>query len=214
MFMSPHDYQAIFEVTLEHSGTDAMAKYLADRKTGNSKMYSFAPAENFVLTDLASPPDHPTLTSFQGTIFRGHFEDGHFEQKGSPILEDIVAHVARVVHFRKFDRHAEPLPQLSYLLWGSSQELLLAHLISRPPDFDQVVGVTVSGTPLSDTTVSSGVAVSVPGRTNVPENKIQEQEKLMVELQPNGAQRTAPTELQLQAGTEFYFETNDLASAM
>src|SRR5215207_9138752 len=125
MFMSPHDYQAIFEVTLSKKGTDLLAAYVQDRRENmerphpESKMYGFAPiidefdqdplTDKFVLTDLVTPanphdPHSPPLRSaFKGDIYRGHFEDFHpHEKEGPKILDDVAAHVTNAVVFRKF----------------------------------------------------------------------------------------------------------------
>ena len=64
MFMSPHNYQAILEVTLTSKGSDPQAIYANDRRTTGEKIYTFMP-ERFVLTELVSPdPKRPSRRSF------------------------------------------------------------------------------------------------------------------------------------------------------
>src|SRR5438067_1861348 len=76
MFMSPHNYQAIFEVKLTKPGSDPFAEYAKDRAKTHTRMYSFTPSEpNFVLTELISTTAaQPSRNTILGTIVRGHFE--------------------------------------------------------------------------------------------------------------------------------------------
>lgn len=218
MFMSPHHCQALFEVTLTAVGSDPMALYLRDRKAHGTqfKMYSFRPKDRFVLTDLDSPDaEHPRLNSFEGSIFRGHFEPGHaHEQQGSLVngLDHVVAHVTNVVLFRKLDPHAEALPLLEYVIFGKGQELFLAHVITRPPDFDQILGAKADGHQFTDEELRHGVAVTFSGRANTEAQKINEQEQLLGQVQVAAENGPAVIQLTVQAGTEFYFETDDLSN--
>ena len=238
MFTHPsHVYQAIFEVTLTKEGTDPMAAYVEDRRTHpKAKMYGFAPiideededplTDKFVLTDLvtpASPHDHhhqspPIRSSFKGDIYRGHFETFHEHEKAEseppepiPGLENVVAHVTNTIVFRKFNVH-QTLPQLEYFLFGKARELFLGHVITRPPDFDQVLGVQVEDHQFTDDELRQGLLVTFPGRENSVDNKIQEQEQVTGQVQVPAQRPDGPHSLavQLKAGTQFYFETDDL----
>lgn len=234
MFMSPHDYQAIFEVTFSKEGTNPLAAYVEDRRTHpKARMYGFAPIINqtdddpltdaFILTDLVTPanphdPQSPPIrSSFKGDIYRGHFETFHEHEKGGPkILDEVVAHVTNAVVFRKFDPHARELPQLEYFLFGTAQQLFLAHVITGPPDFDQVLGVQVDDHHFTDEELRQGFLVTFPGRDNSAEQKINEQEEVTGQVQVPAQRPEGPHSLavQLQVGTQFYFETDDLASKM
>jgi hypothetical protein len=216
MFMSPHDYQAILEVTLTNKGSNPQAIYTNDRKTTGEKIYTFVP-ERFVLTDLVSPdPKHPHRSSFKGTPFRGHFERGGealpIAAAGNP--PTVGAKVTRVVHFRKFDPEADQLPQLAYLLFGKGKELFLGHLITRPPDFDQILSVKVAGHEFTDEQLRQGVHVTFPGRANSPDARIKEGEKVSGQIQLAGENDPETLAVQLEAGLEFYFEAGELETAM
>jgi hypothetical protein len=238
MFMSPHDYQAIFEVTFAKEGGDPLAAYVQDRQENperphpESKMYGFEPiidladqdplTDPFVLAELVTPADPhdphspPLRSSFKGNIYRGHFENFHeHEKEGPKILDDVVAHVTNAVVFRKFDPHARELPQLEYFVFGTAQELFLAHVITGPPDFDQVLGVKVDHQ-FTDEELRRGFLVTFPGRDNSAERKINEQEEVTGQVQVPAQRPEGPRSLavQLQAGTQFYFETDDLTSQM
>jgi hypothetical protein len=237
MFMSPHYYQAIFEVTLAKEGSDPLAAYVQDRKENPEPgMYGFEPiidledrdplTDPFVLAELVTPADPrdplspPLRSSFKGNIYRGHFENFHeHEKEGPKILDDVVAHVTNTVVFRKFDPHAQELPQLEYLLFGEAQEHFLAHIINRAPDYDHILGVQVEGhrtiSPTDDE-LRRGLLVTFPGRDNSAEQKIDEQEEVTGQVQVPAQRPDGPRSVtvHLKAGTQFYFETDDLASQM
>ncbi len=232
MFMLSHDYQAIFEVALSREGIDPLAVYVQDRQENppgspgrpdpNSKMYAFTPIfeDPFILTDLITPanphdPQSPPLrSSFKGHIHRGHFESNHpHEKKGQVILDNVVAHVTNAVLFRKFNPHPQALPQLEYFLFGKVQELFLAHVITGPaPDFDQILAVQVEDHQFTDDELRQGLLVTFPGRGNVADQRIQEQEQVVGQVQVPAQRSDGPHSLavQLKAGTQFYFETDDL----
>jgi len=239
MFMVPHFYQAIFEVTLSKEGTEPLAGYLEDRRTHpEARMYSFRPiidprdedplTDKFVLTDLVTPaspqdPNSPPIrTSFKGDIIRGHFEAFHEHEKAEsdppePIsgLEGVTASVTSTFVFRKFDLH-QGLPQLEYFLFGNTRELFLAHVITGPPDFDQVLSVRVDGHQFTDDELRRGLLVTFPGRENSAGRRLKEQEEATGQVQIPVQRSDGPrsVEVPLEAGTQFYFETDDLASQM
>ena len=66
---------------------------------------------------------------------------GHFEQGGELIIEDTALAIKRVVHFREFFLNGPKLRDQHYLLFGRSGDVLLSHLLSAPPDFDQFLAV-------------------------------------------------------------------------
>ena len=233
MFGSPHNYQAIFEVMLSKTGIDPMAVYVDDRKAHSDnkpefKMYSFVPTQDFVLTNIVTPPDedHPQLPlrSFPGNIWRGHFEPSppmqHFVPQGEPVPElsdardPVVADVTKVVLFRQLDAYALAPPlllPLEYFLFGKAQELFLAHVITQPPDFDQVLGIQVDGFQFTDDELRHGLLVTFPGRANSEDQKIKEQEQITGQVQIPGQIGSRPREVQIKARVEFYFETGDLS---
>ena len=71
----------------------------------------------------------------KGVIFQGHFE------RGGRAIARAVAEVRSVVHFEELDltvNHAEN-QELTYLCFGRTGQLHLAHRITASPDFDQVL---------------------------------------------------------------------------
>jgi hypothetical protein len=214
MFMRPHDYQVILEVTFSGDGTDPQRTYADDRAAHpDAKPYTFDP-ERFVLTDLVPPgPGQPARRrSFRGDIYRGHFErfPSQAAKDAARIGRGVVANVARVVLFEKFDPRAAELGRLEYLLFGKGPELFLAHAITKPPDFDQLLAVTVAGQAVPEEALGRGVAVAFPGRANTSDERIE------VGRAASGVMRLAGREVPVEVmpTAELYFETGDLASAM
>jgi hypothetical protein len=216
MFMSPHDYQVILEVTLTNQGTDPQRVYTEDRSQHpDAKLYTFEPTRAFVLPDLfPTDPHHPPrLTSFQGNIYRGHFERFPTGQAKAQarIGRDVMANVTNVIHARKFDAEAKDLDQLAYFLFGKGQELFMAHLVTKPPDFDHILSVTVAGHQLTDEELRHGVPITFLGRANTIQERITENgEKLSGVIEVAGT--SVPVEV--EPGVEFYFEAGDLAAQM
>lgn len=190
MFHAPHNYQAIMEAQLGQ----AAAVYTQDRAKTGTKVYTLVP-EPFVLSQTIAAGK-----SFKADIFRGHFERG-----GKPIATKVTVTIKNVVHFRKFDPAAQAPRELNYLLFGKERELFLAHLITAPPDYDQVLAVddvqfTRASKPLTDNKLAKGMQVTIGQPNTTP-------------LQANTRSSVAIEGISywLETGTEFYHETGDLA---
>ena len=198
---TPHRYQVILEVTLTKAGSDPQAAYVQDRRAHSStKIYTFEP-EPFVLPELN--PTNQLRRSFKGKVFRGHFE-----KTGVAIIRDVTATVTRVIHFREFDPQAAGLPQLEYFLFGKNQELYLAHLITRPPDFDQILPVAKTYQPSSDEAFAQSVPITFPGKVNAPAKRIKASPQVIGQMKKaDGSQ----AQIKLQTRSEVYFEAGELA---
>lgn len=197
-YLTPHRFQVILQATFNNRGKDVGQLYFADRRSHPEiKMFTVSPAKDFVLPQIAAPP---RLTSFQGTILRGHLERG-----GKPIpgLENVAVKIQKVVHFHKFDPAAQAPRTLEYLLFGRGTELFLAHSVVRPPDFDQILSVSVSGLKLTDNELGSAIRVSIPLKNNSPADRLKEGETAAGEI--SGGRK-----LTVRAIREFYFEEGEL----
>jgi hypothetical protein len=211
----PHRYQLIMGVALTKGGADQLPAIVADRERTGSRMYSFTPTRNFVLTDLVTPdPEHPRLDSFPGTLVRGHFEPGHFEPQGEELVPGVVARVEHVFEFDKFADRPEALPELQYFLFGRAGERFLAHVLTGPPDFDQVIGVRVTDHEFSDQDLARALRISLAARANQPERRLKEGEQVEGTVQVTGQQDQVPLTVRLELGKECYFETADLAEGL
>jgi hypothetical protein len=206
-YTSMHRYQVILEAKFIRNGKDVTGIYMKDRQSNaGTKMYTLQPAR-FVLARLFTPnADSAALRSFKATIFRDHLE-----RNGEPIegLEDVVVKVNKVVHARKFDPSQEKPAQLEYFLFGKGDELFLAHLITKPPDFDQIVAVRAVGHRFTSEELGKGVRVLLPERSNAATQRIKENEQAKAQFQIVDASQIL--DLPIQAGTEYYFEEGELA---
>ena len=124
-------------------------------------------------------------------------------------LEDVVVDVKRVVHARKFEPSEEKPEKLQYFLFGRGDELFLAHLITKPPDFDQILSVKITGHQFTDEELSRGVSVIFEDRNNTAAQRIKENEHAQAQSHVTGAHQFL--DLQVQAGAEYYFEEGELA---
>ena len=197
----PHRYQAILEVTFAQQD-----KYVKDRRGHpTTNIYTLNP-ESFVLPELVAVDlHHKPLNSFKAqTIFRGHLE----RDARVPILQKVKVSVKRVIHFREFAATAQKAPQLEYLLFGKGQELYLAHVITAPPDFDQILAVKVTGQEVPDEELAKGVPVSFPGTTNAAAARLREKQQIAGERKGDTA--SAPKTIQVEVSREFYFEEGEL----
>ena len=181
--------------------------YFADRASNRTvRFYTLRP-QSFVLQDLFGPdPAHPTLTQFTATVFRGHLEKG-----GQPIdaLTNIEVHVSRVVHAHSF-AGVDKSPTLTYVMFGGDREQFLAHFISKPPDFDQLLAVSATGDLPKPEEQQRGVTVEVLGRGTRPPDRLKTAETIPARGHVTGAHQFL--NLNLTVNAELYFEEGELAS--
>ena len=211
-FNSPHRFQVILEATFTDGNRDLTAAYASDRASHpTEKMYTLNPAK-FVLSRVN--PSGMALKKFRGnTIFRGHLErNGRpfigFEGDRPPAGGVFDVNVKRVVHFHQFSKQATKPAQLEYLLFGKDPELFLAHFITKPNDFDQIISVKITGQSFTDEQLGKGMHVVFAGRGNAATERMKENDKAEGKSQlASGAPRTLPVEVI----REFYFEEGELA---
>jgi hypothetical protein len=208
LFGPPHDYQVILEATFAKPGGDPQADYFNDRKRSREKTYTLEP-ESFVLSRLA---DAQPLRSFKANVYRGRFEElARKSQRAldaGRIARDVDVNVTRVVHFRKFDLKAAKPSQLEYFLFGKGDELFLAHLITEPPDFDQILSVKAPDHKFTDAELGKGISVVFPDKTNSVSRRISGAAPVTGQIKAVGG--AAPQAVQLQPGAELYFEKGEL----
>jgi len=196
-YLTPHRFQVIVRASFNQGGQDVGALYFAERTAHPEvKMFTVSPVP-FVLPRLAAPAP---LTSFRATVFRGHLERGGQRIRG---LDGITVNVKQVVHFHKFDPAASAPARLEYLLFGRGQELFLAHSILKPPDFDQIVSVAVTGIDLTDDLLSPAMRIVVPERKNSPPERVKER-------QPATAETAGGATFSIRGLKEYYFEEGEL----
>jgi hypothetical protein len=126
------------------------------------------------------------------------------------IAEGATVHVDDVIHFQELGR-ADKAEELQYILFGTEQQFFLAHWITRPPDFDQVISVNVTGHQFTKDEMTRerfGVLVTFPGRANTPHERIKPGEVLAGRGHVVGAHQFL--DLQVEVITQIYFEEGEL----
>jgi hypothetical protein len=180
-FTTPHDFQAVLRVTLD---TDTYRT--ARKRHGTSALFTVSP-RTLLLKDLEPGGSFPADLYF-----------GRFGREG-----ELLGEVRMEIEERLYVGHPtgpaiEPTP-LRYVLFGREQ-LYLAHVFTRPPDFDQVLTAQLAGgwAVLRDEE-DAARTVTIPNRPD----------DLPGRLHP-GEQLTAGG-VELQVLAEVYLETTDLA---
>lgn len=206
MFMAPHDAQLILEVTVEDAGGSLLEVWSRERASHpDERVYTVMP-EKFALSTLYLG-DPPPRSSFRARFFRGHLEHG-----GAviPELAIVEVRVTRVVYAKRFDQGGKP-EELTYLLFGRGAELFLAHRISEPPDFDQILSVELAGSPLDEEDMEAGVEVVLPGRANTANERLRDGSAATARGHVTGAHQFLS--LELTNVHELYFEEGELMTS-
>lgn len=205
----PHNFQVILEV--DFADADARAAYVAERGSAPMSLYTATPPDfdqTALVVDYAGRAAIETLPAT--TIVEGHFEQG-----GQAILDDVTFDVGRVVYFREFQLGGEPLGEQSYVIFGRGGEAFAAHLLSAPPDFDQMLAVEVTASddaPALEDALAAGIYLTLPGRANDESNRIQAGETLSCSLAIDGA--AAPITVEVAAAAEIYCEAGEFSAVV
>ena len=163
-FMAPHDTQLVFQATLEDAnGSSLQEVWLRERQSHPDQGGYVMKPEAFALSTLYTP-DPPARDSFTARFFRSG-------EEAVPELTDVTVRVTDVVYAKKLDEPAT-LDDLSYKLFGRGDELFLAHVLSRPPDFDQIVSVRLVGLHPDEDELKRRIDVVFPGRANTLQQRI------------------------------------------
>ena len=204
-YTSPHRFQVVLEAVFTRGGKDVTPTYFIDRKSNPKvNMYTVRP-EEFVLSRLFTPDaQNPALRSFPATVFRGHLE----RRPNRRILQDVTVEVKRVIHARQFDPKGIKPAALEYILFGRGADLFASHFIGKPPDFDQIVSVTLDHDRPTDEQLGHGVRMTLASRKNTAAQRLRPAEKAQAEIRIGGS----PVRAQIQAVREFYFEEGELLS--
>jgi plastocyanin len=208
----PHHFQVILEVTFD---ADAQSDYLADRQANTAPLlYTLHPTDKYRMLDLiASDPGQPALRSLSGNIVRGHFERGDDQPFGiemANVHSNATVDVVRVVYAHEFEFHPAPLAQLEYVLFGQGESLYLAHRITQPPDFDQILPVRIEGHVFTDDELQGGIVISVPDRANTILERLKGGEQVVGIARRTGMGGTIADDLQIVADPELFFEEGEL----
>lgn len=171
MFHVPHDYTIIMDVQLKHPD-------LPEGQNYGGQLHTFVP-EKFSLGDLLNG----RLTSFQGSLFEGNFEDS---QHSKQLLEGVTAEVRQILRAEHLDEHSKGPAELEYVVYGTPQDAYLTHPIHGDADFDQLLGVRVEAGSLKAEDLARGIRVTVPDHANRVEDRLQPQRETVEVRTPDG----------------------------
>ena len=193
----PHAFQIVLGVKFDKAGADELN---TPHTPSANSFYTFVP-EPFEQTDLIA--FERLLPSLRGSLHRGHFE----RPPSDLLAQKTEAEIVDVKYFREFgaeDKHSE---SLRYILFGDKHQWFLAHKLSAPPDFDQIL-VAQAELPGDNSEILDGTAViELPGRGNNPADRLRPGEELSCATDSS----PYPTELRIRVGSEVYCEIGELA---
>lgn len=172
------------------------------------------------MLNLISPAtEDARVSSFTGTIVRGHFEretgpSGRpvvqpFDIEWFPLPHRVEIDVTRVIYAHEFSFHPAPLAQLEYRLFGAGDDLFLAHRITMPHDFDQLLPTRIDGHTFADKELQRGI-ITVPDRPNSVSDRLMDGGTVAVEARDAATGILPAAGIQLAAGQELYFEESEL----
>lgn len=175
-FTAPYDFQAVLRVTLD---TDTYRT--ARKRYGTSALFTVSP-RTLLLKDLEPGASFPADLYF-----------GRFGREGESLGEVRVGIEERLYVGHPTEPTMEPTP-LRYVLFGREQ-LYLAHVLTGPPGFDQVLTAQLPGEWLTSAGEQSARTVTIPGRPD----------DLTGRLHPG--EQVAAEDAELQVLMEVYLET-------
>jgi len=185
MFQRPHDRQLVIAVSLSHPE-------LAAGRDSSDGTYTLEP-ERFDLDALAEG----RLKQFKATLYRGNFEAG-----GTVLHRDVTIRVEAVEQVRPLDAAAAEPSEASYWLVGEGRDAYLVHTISRAPDFDHVVKVSLEKpVPRQGKSLAT---LRFPGRKNAADGRFRSGEQLTATREDGQPVRlTVQRELSFLVGPDF-----------
>jgi len=189
----PHNFQVILEVEMS---ADVAESVRQDQEAHPGALYTAKPPP-FAQHQLIAYPGHPHLAGFDSVAIVRH----HFERPTPPPVQIAEAPMAihEVVHFRQLAPGREAPGELAYILFGSGEQRYMAHLLSAPPDFDQLLEVHIDGTVESAT---GPIFVTLAPRSN----KVEERLAVGEVIRCSGGEHA----LRFEVAAEVYCEAGEL----
>jgi len=132
-FMPDHRYQVILQA---HLPENDMAIYSKIRKEIPDKPLIVMNNEEMLLKELVNSGSYSAYVSFAD-------DDGN--PIGEKIMESTTVTIKKILLFKKLDPTGDDYPEnLSYYLYGTdSEEYHLSHVLTKAPNFQQELDVTV-----------------------------------------------------------------------
>jgi hypothetical protein len=132
-YMPPHSFQVILQADLPNND---MASYIKIRNENPGKPLIIQNVEEKALKDLSNPG------SFDA---QGYFADPDGNTQGDPFLESTIVTNKKSLLFEPLNPNSQYPESLTYYLYGSNSDFHLSHVITKKPNFQQELDVTLSG---------------------------------------------------------------------
>jgi len=147
--VAAHSFQVILEAEIEAS---EMQNYLKIKNENPAKPIIVLNKSPMVLEELAN------ASSFFGLI---HFANENGDPDGEQISSTIV-NVKKILLFRPLDKNSPDYPEhLEYYLFGTNSDWHFSHFLSKAPNFEQELDVSLSGN-FSNKKESEIIKISIP----------------------------------------------------
>jgi len=134
MFSVPaHQYQAILEVELTNKND--MDIYLKTMNENPTKPLIIMNTELMLFRELANS------SSFSANLF---FANDNGDPDGDPIIQSTIVKVKKQLLFKHLNPTGDNYPEnFAYYLYGVDSEYHLSHVITKAPNFQQEIDVTI-----------------------------------------------------------------------
>ena len=153
-FMPQHSYQTILEIALDDTDMKTFRKI---RNENPTKPLIILNSEKMLLQDIVHS------TSYSADAFFAA-ESGDPVPGSEPFLESRPVAVRRILLFERLNPNTSEYPEnLSYYVYGTGSEFHLSHILTKAPNFQQELDVTLSQNMANKiNSISSKIKVTFP----------------------------------------------------
>ena len=198
----PHNFQVVLAVSPVDETDVATARYAQERGEHPNSLYTAVPPTFNQMALMENAGGEPLRRFRSVELYRGHFEKPEKHHLGDSNLA-----IERVVYLNEFNPTAKPAKTLAYLLFGRGEERFMVHLLSGPPDYDQILEVAVEGDEFPNERLERGVFVELGERPNNVEHRLVAGEAVTCSIADAGAM----SQVTLRVLADRYCEVGELA---
>ena len=131
-FMPAHAFQVIFELFFEDKDKE---KYLAIKKDNPGKPLIIFEPKPMSLEEIANSK------SFQCGLFIANING---DPDGDALINNLNVSIKQKILFEPLNQNKDYPENISYYLYGRNSEYHLSHILTKAPNFQQEVDVSVS----------------------------------------------------------------------
>jgi hypothetical protein len=148
--MAAHSFQTILEGQIEGP---AMKNYLKIKNKNPAKPVIVLNKSPMILEELANS------SSFFGPI---HFANKNGDPVGNPISETRV-NIKKILLFKQLNKNSPDYPEnLEYYLFGTNSDWHLSHFLSKAPNFEHELDISISDHFSDSKKESKIIKISIP----------------------------------------------------